>query len=228
MARTIKFKNDIQRQIYQGFLLYLGRYIPAYRMPANKYYSQFNSAVKLYINQSNDFEDIESILDIVDIDLLNRIIISIQSRFAYVKHDDKKIEGLKYYIDYLKNRDKILLNQPQMYAIQDIVDKYEEGSVLDCHGSKYERNRKARQECLNFYGFKCRVCGFDFEEHYGSIGANFIEVHHRTAISSYGGKEYNVDPIKDLIPVCSNCHSMLHRTKPALSIEELQKYINSK
>ena len=61
-------------------------------MPANKYYSQFNSAVKLYINQSNDFEDIESILDIVDIDLLNRIIISIQSRFAYVKHDDKKIE----------------------------------------------------------------------------------------------------------------------------------------
>lgn len=107
MARTIQFKNDAQRQIYQGFLSYLGLYIPAYRMPASKYYSQFNSAVKAYINKSNDFENIDSILDIDDVGLLTRILLSIENRFAYVKHDDRKAEGLKYYIGYLKSRESV-------------------------------------------------------------------------------------------------------------------------
>ena len=98
---------------------------------------------------------------------------------------------------------------------------------MDCHGSKYERSRKARKECLEYYGYTCRVCGFDFEKQYGDIGRNFIEVHHRTEISSYSGEKHKVDHINDLIPVCSNCHSMLHRTKPALSIEALQDIIIS-
>lgn len=226
MARTVKFKSDIQRQTYQDFLSYLGLYIPAYRMPASKYYSLFNSALKSYINKSNDFEDIDSILDIDDVDLLTRILFSIEHRFAYVKRDDKKTEGLKYYIGYLKSREST--NSPtqhKKYDIKDVVEEYEEGSLLDCHGSKYERSRKARKECLEYYGYTCRVCGFDFEKQYGKIGRYFIEVHHRTEISSYSGEKYKVDHIKDLIPVCSNCHSMLHRTRPALSIEELQSIL---
>ncbi|WP_444659086.1 hypothetical protein ACRQV7_00760 [Caproiciproducens sp. R2] len=39
------------------------------------------------------------------------------------------------------------------------------------------------------------------------------------------GEEYIVDPIEDLEPVCPNCHAMLHRTAPPLSIEELKKQI---
>ena len=105
MARIVKFKSELQRQTYLDFLSYLGLYIPAYRMPASKYYSQFNYAVKSYINNSNDFDNIDCILDIDDVDLLSRILISIESRFAYVKHDDKKAEGLKYYIGYLKRRE---------------------------------------------------------------------------------------------------------------------------
>lgn len=126
MARTIQFKNDAQRQIYQGFLSYLGLYIPAYRMPASKYYSQFNIAVKAYINKSNDFENIDSILDIDDVGLLTRILFSIENRFAYVKHDDRKAEGLKYYIGYLKSREST--NSPTQhnkYDIKDIVEEYE-------------------------------------------------------------------------------------------------------
>mgnify|MGYP003298575008 CR=1 FL=1 len=225
MARTVKFKSDIQHQTYQDFLSYLGLYIPAYRMPANKYYSQFNNAVKLYINKSSDFDDIDSILDIDDVELLTQILSSIEHKFAYVKHDDKKSEGLKYYIAYLKSRDRVNTTQQNKYDIKDVVEEYKEGSLLDCHGSKYERNRKARQECLNYFGYSCRVCGFDFEKTYGEIGRNFIEVHHYREISSHQGIEHKVDPQKDLIPVCSNCHSMLHRTKPALSIEALQSLI---
>ena len=226
MARTVKFKSDIQRQTYQDFLSYLGLYIPAYRMPANKFYSQFNNAVKLYINKSSDFDDIDSILDIDDVGLLTRILFSIENRFAYVKHDDRKAEGLKYYIGYLKSRESVKCSsQPNKYDIKDVVEEYEEGSLLDCHGSKYERNRKARNECLEYYGYTCRVCGFDFEKQYGDIGRNFIEVHHRTEISSYSGEKHKIDHINDLIPVCSNCHSMLHRTRPTLSIDELKRFL---
>ena len=226
MARTVKFKSDIQLQTYHDFLSYLGLYIPAYRMPANKYYSQFNNAVKLYINKSSDFDDIDSILDIDDVGLLTRILFSIENRFAYVKHDDRKAEGLKYYIGYLKSRESVKCStQDNKYDIKDVVEEYEEGSLLDCHGSKYERNRKARNECLEYYGYTCRVCGFDFEKQYGDIGRNFIEVHHRTEISSYSGEKHKIDHINDLIPVCSNCHSMLHRTRPTLSIDELKRFL---
>lgn len=63
------------------------------------------------------------------------------------------------------------------------------------------------------YGYKCAICGFDFESQYGEVGKEFIEVHHIVPISSTAG-EHDVDPINDLIPVCSNCHSILHRRRP--------------
>ena len=229
MARTIRFKNDSQKQNYQGFLSYLELRIPAFRMPTNKYYAQFNIAIKTYINKSANFENVDSILDITEIDTLNSIRDSIINQYAYIKYDDKKLAGLKYYIDYLCS--KTVNDKPdsaETFKIQDIVEEYEEGSILDCHGSKYERNRKARKECLEYYGYTCRVCGFDFEKQYGEIGHEFIEVHHRIEVSSYGGTNHKVHPIKDLIPVYSNCHSMLHRTRPAMSIADLNSLIKNK
>ncbi len=59
----------------------------------------------------------------------------------------------------------------------------------------------------------------NFEETYGEIGARFIHVHHLVEISSIG-EEYNVDPVNDLRPVCPNCHAILHRKKPAFTIED--------
>ena len=32
-----------------------------------------------------------------------------------------------------------------------------------------------------------------------------------------------VDPVKDLRPVCPNCHAMLHKQTPALNIEKLKE-----
>jgi 5-methylcytosine-specific restriction protein A len=40
------------------------------------------------------------------------------------------------------------------------------------------------------------------------------------------GNEYRVDPIRDLRPVCPNCHAMIHRRIPAYSIEELKKMLD--
>lgn len=89
----------------------------------------------------------------------------------------------------------------------------------------YERNNQARKECIEHFGMNCQVCGFNFMERYGEIGKNFIHVHHKIEISTIG-KKYRINPKTDLIPVCPNCHSMLHKRKPAYSIAELKKIIN--
>ena len=76
--------------------------------------------------------------------------------------------------------------------------------------NKYERSSIAREKCISFHGFNCFVCGMNFYETYGEIGEDFIHIHHLTPLHQIA-KQYNVDYKKDLIPVCPNCHAMLHR-----------------
>ena len=97
-----------------------------------------------------------------------------------------------------------------------------EGSLIKVMANKYERNRDARKKCIEIKGAKCAVCGFDFVEMYGEVGKGFIHVHHVVPISSIG-KTYKLDIIKDLVPVCPNCHYMLHRKNPPYEIVELKK-----
>lgn len=101
-----------------------------------------------------------------------------------------------------------------------------EGAKKEITVNSYERNREARNMCIAVHGCKCAVCGMDFEKVYGEIGKGFIHVHHIVPISSIG-KEYKLDPVKDLIPVCPNCHAMLHRSDPPHTIEELKQCLMS-
>jgi 5-methylcytosine-specific restriction enzyme A len=96
-----------------------------------------------------------------------------------------------------------------------------EGAVLEVQINSYERNPVARALCIQHYGCACLVCGMNFEKIYGEIGTDFIHVHHLVELSSIG-EEYKVDPVNDLRPVCPNCHAMLHRRRPAFTIEELK------
>jgi hypothetical protein len=96
-----------------------------------------------------------------------------------------------------------------------------EGALRRVVSSEYERNPAARRACIEHYGASCFVCGFSFEAVYGELGHGFIHVHHLIPVSSIG-KEYLVDPIADLRPVCPNCHAMLHYEDPPLTVEELQ------
>ena len=89
----------------------------------------------------------------------------------------------------------------------------------------YERNPEAREACLRHHGRRCQVCGLDFELRYGEIGKGFIHVHHIVPVSEIG-KEHKVDPIKDLMPVCPNCHAMLHMRTPPLSVEQLREMMD--
>lgn len=99
-----------------------------------------------------------------------------------------------------------------------------EGAVKVVKVNYYERDKQAREVCINHYKPICSVCEFDFGKKYGEIGKGYIHVHHLKPLSEIG-KEYKLNPINDLRPVCPNCHAMLHRRKPALSIEELREII---
>jgi len=103
----------------------------------------------------------------------------------------------------------------------DNPQEYYEGASQQITVNSYERNAKARSACIEHYGAKCIVCGFDFQGKYGEIGKDFIHVHHTKPLGEIGS-EYKVDPINDLRPVCPNCHAMLHRRKPPFSINELR------
>ena len=91
----------------------------------------------------------------------------------------------------------------------------------------YERDPKKRQECIDAHGSKgynCAICKFNFEKIYGNIGKEYIHVHHEKPLSEIN-KKYKINPAKDLIPVCPNCHAMLHKREPMYSIDEIKKLI---
>ena len=89
------------------------------------------------------------------------------------------------------------------------------------------RSQAARAECIRLKGCYCNICGFDFEKVYGKQGQDYIEVHHITPIgilSSAKGYE-GTDPENDLIPLCSNCHSMIHRRKDPYPPDEIKAWL---
>lgn len=99
-----------------------------------------------------------------------------------------------------------------------------EGAVYRVPVNIYERNPKARRQCLSHFGYDCVVCGFNFATSYGKVGEDFIHVHHLTPVSEIG-MEYVVDPVCDLRPVCPNCHAMIHRRIPAYTINEVRAFL---
>jgi 5-methylcytosine-specific restriction enzyme A len=107
------------------------------------------------------------------------------------------------------------------------ASSYKEGEVKQYYGNRYERKAKNRLQAIEIHGTKCAVCDFNFEDVYGELGKDFIEIHHIKPLSTLDGAiEINAE--KDLVPVCPNCHRMLHRSREkVLSVEELKEIIQS-
>lgn len=103
-------------------------------------------------------------------------------------------------------------------------DGLPEGASMKMVVNRYERNRNNRAACIAHYGDSCIVCNFNFGEIYGKLGQGVIEVHHLIMVSAMGG-DYRVNPRTDLVPVCSNCHTMMHRRNPPLDVTELKKLL---
>lgn len=102
-----------------------------------------------------------------------------------------------------------------------------EGKRLYYYTTKYERSAANRKAAIEKHGTICFGCGFDFGKRYGERGIGFIEIHHVKPLYEMDG-ESNIDPETDLIPVCSNCHRMIHKKKDEiLNIAELKQIVEN-
>lgn len=111
-------------------------------------------------------------------------------------------------------------------GIEEIVypERYTEGALTQITVNKYERNVKARKACLEKYGYTCGVCNENLADKYGELGKEFIHVHHIVPLNEIK-KEYIINPITDLIPLCPNCHAIIHRKTPAYTPDELRSIL---
>lgn len=106
-----------------------------------------------------------------------------------------------------------------------------EGQSSQVNIKKLERSSKLRQFAINKFTkdgkIKCKVCGFDFEENYGETGKGFIEIHHIKPIFSFTENDNEKtlkDALKNLVPLCSNCHRMIHKKpKHPITLNNLKK-----
>jgi len=97
----------------------------------------------------------------------------------------------------------------------------EEGARCIVERTIFERDPKLRELCLHARGSKCLICGFDSTLAYGSEIAGVIEVHHMEPLSAVRAA-HAVDPSCDLIPVCPNCHTVIHRRSPPFTPDEVR------
>lgn len=103
---------------------------------------------------------------------------------------------------------------------------FSEGRLIERRHKIRERNSKivneAKQKAYdNDHLLRCEVCGFSFKETYGKRGEGFIEAHHKIPLAEL--TERTKTKIEDLALVCSNCHVMIHRRDPNLTLDELQE-----
>lgn len=161
-------------------------------------------------------------------------------------------KGLKYLQDNIQSLESLLSNNfgyvDTINGIVEINKSHRSGrkiTVLDenifvSEGKKkiittqvYERSKLLRDKAIEQYSqhgrIICAACGFDFYMQYGDIGKGYIEIHHQKPIFQYEGTDFSKfikDALKNVIPLCSNCHRIVHRKKDKpLTIQELKKLI---
>lgn len=140
-------------------------------------------------------------------------------RLADIKlqEEEKRLKIVKEDIDSFNLEHNIIENDVN----------FTEGTISSRYISYYEREPKLRAAAIKIHGTKCMVsnCGFDFAKIYGERGKQFIEVHHIKPLSELVNPEL-INPEKDLVVVCSNCHRIIHREKNnILTIEQVDKLI---
>jgi hypothetical protein len=96
-----------------------------------------------------------------------------------------------------------------------------EGRIFQAEAIFRSRNHALIQIKKTNSDYRCEVCGFSFDETYGTIGREYIVAHHLKTISSGIAKT----TLNDIALLCANCHSMVHTKNPPITIEDLRALI---
>lgn len=110
----------------------------------------------------------------------------------------------------------------------DLTGEFPEGKIVERTHKARERNSQviflAKEKFKKENGkLFCQVCGFDFEKTYGNIGKDFIEGHHTIAVSEMSAQ--HTTKVEDIAMLCSNCHKMIHKKRPWLTMSDIQNLL---
>lgn len=133
-------------------------------------------------------------------------------------------DPIRIFLDHIVNEfgnDALETDYPDEANVESKT--FPEGAKQTVLVNKYERNPEARARCIEFHKARCKVCEMSFAETYGFFAKDFIHVHHITPLHQIS-ESYDVNPETDLIPVCPNCHAMLHRQENGIpmTVERLK------
>ena len=139
-------------------------------------------------------------------------------------------KALKGILDDLEGVTLVQENSDEQYTTEIDDEEFPEGRVLTRLHKYKERHseaaKKKKAKVLSDNGnLVCEACDFNFVKIYGELGDGFAECHHLTPISEL--EPGHLTRFEDLAIVCSNCHRMIHKSRPMLSVPELRTLIVS-
>jgi 5-methylcytosine-specific restriction enzyme A len=123
----------------------------------------------------------------------------------------------------ISTMDDLTLDEVESFSVK-------EGKVSYRYHRILERDRRVvaikKSNALRAHGkLECEACGFDFVTVYGVRGYGFVEAHHTNPVHAM--VEGDVTTPNDLALICSNCHRMIHKTKPWLGLAELRAILST-
>lgn len=208
-----------------AFEQYLKEILPPTDDP-KKYSRNLNNKIKkFYIEKlSRELDSLYAITDINEVrEIKNDIVTNPNYVYSRKKAGDDRIKGLDNYISFLEKgtlSPKVETKRRIRRSTED-----QEGMHVTKETTVIQRNQSARKKCIEYYGCKCAACGIKMRNIYGEIGENFIEVHHLNPIHLFDD-QHVVDYIEDLVPLCPNCHAMIHKLADPGDLETLKELIN--
>ncbi|WP_286255953.1 HNH endonuclease [Marinobacter shengliensis] len=120
----------------------------------------------------------------------------------------------------------ILPLEEEAQSLDDQMEGYPEGVMTTVQANRFERDRRNRAAAIAIHGTSCLACGVELSRVYGGVAEGFIEIHHTTPVSELGAA-YVINPAKDLVPLCPNCHAIAHRRSPPFSVQEIRRLIDN-
>lgn len=211
-----------------------GKTVPGFpRVDAEYYYGSIAALVKVQITR-DFYNDTVKVWD--DSLYPNRY------EFEILEQHDKLPFGKEYFsFEFVKavresavtkgHAFAVDLSGEQIYAPNEVVDleRFEGAPVYRRHVVR-ERDpdlvRAKKQQVKRATGrLCCEACEFDFEAIYGDRGSDYIECHHKNPLSESNGQKTK---LADLALLCSNCHRMIHRSKPWINVDKLKEIIGER
>jgi len=146
----------------------------------------------------------------------------------YWRDGVRPINESTYHLIASKSTQTEVSEPRSLYIVDDQHNELEslsEGTPSKRYVTMYERNPKYRKQAIAIHGDSCSACGFNFGKFYGEYAEGYIHIHHVVPVSEFELPK-KIDPETDLVPLCANCHSVVHQKKDkTLSINDIRNLI---